>query len=60
MIRSSVQYSLCEPASSDTQSSSGSQNGPASSTTTFHPRRASRCASVPPPAPAPTITRSTG
>ena len=39
---------------------SGSQNGPDSSTTTRQPRRASRCASVPPPAPAPTMTRSTG
>ena len=38
----------------------GSQNGPFSSTTIRQPRRASRCASVTPPAPAPTITRSTG
>src|SRR5437870_1626882 len=39
---------------------SGSQNGPASSTTTLHPRRARRCASVAPPAPQPTTTMSTG
>ncbi len=59
MMRGAVQYSRCEPASSETQSRSGSQNGPDSSTTTFHPRRARRWASVAPPAPAPTITRST-
>ena len=37
MTRGSVQYSWCEPASSLTQSASGSQNGPASSPTTAPP-----------------------
>ena len=37
----------------------GSQNGPASSATTRQPARASRCASTDPPAPQPTMTRST-
>ena len=59
MTRGSVQYRWCDPASSLTQSRSGSQNGPASKATTFHPRRASRWVRTPPPAPQPTTTRST-
>jgi hypothetical protein len=59
MIRFCVQYSRWLPASSETQSSSGSQNGPASTITIRQPCRASRWASTEPPAPAPTITRST-
>ncbi|MFV1359461.1 hypothetical protein [Mycolicibacterium fortuitum] len=57
--RGSVQYSPWDPRSSLTQSVSGFQNGPASMSTTVQPARASRCPSVAPPAPAPTITTST-
>ena len=47
------------PSRRETQSRSGSQNGPFSRITIRQPARASRCASVTPPAPAPTTTRST-
>ena len=59
ITRGSVQYRWCDPASSLTQSVSGSQNGPASSATTRHPARANRWVSTPPPAPQPTTTAST-
>ena len=59
MARGSVQYRWWEPASSLTQSASGSQNGPVSRATTDQPPRASRWASTPPPAPQPTIATST-
>src|SRR5581483_907026 len=58
--RSSVQYSLVCSASSEAKSSSGRNQGPASSPTTENPASANRHARVPPPAPVPTITKSTG
>ena len=45
--------------SSDAKSSSGRQNGPASNPITENPYSASLQASVPPPAPVPTIAKST-
>ncbi len=59
MTRGSVQYRCCDPRSSLTQSRSGSQKGPASNATTFQPRRARRWARTLPPAPHPTMARST-
>src|SRR4051794_14747041 len=59
-MRSSVQYSLVCSDSSEANSSSGRNHGPASRPTTENPCSASRQASVPPPAPVPTIRKSTG
>src|SRR5690349_11292438 len=58
-IRSSVQYSFCWWSSSEANSSSGRHHGPASSATTEKPYSASLQASVPPPAPVPTMAKST-
>src|SRR6201996_1241340 len=58
-MRSSVQYSLVCSLSSDAKSSSGRKYGPASSATTENPCSASLQANVPPPAPVPTIAKST-
>src|SRR5262249_46516609 len=54
MMRLSVQYSACEPASALTHARSVSQNGPFSKTANCQPARACRCARTRPPAPAPT------
>src|SRR6201996_7750397 len=58
-MRSSVQYSFVCSVSSDAKSSNGRKYGPASSATTENPCSASLHANVPPPAPVPTIAKST-
>src|SRR5579885_3253876 len=59
-IRSPVQYSFCWCVSSEAKSSSGRHHGPASKPTTENPASARRQASVAPPAPVPTMAKSTG
>src|SRR6185437_5556739 len=57
--RSSVQYSFSCSRSSEAKSSSGRKYGPASNPTTENPPSASPASSGPPPAPVPTMTKST-
>src|SRR5690348_16993142 len=59
-MRSSVQNSFSWCASSEANSSRGRHHAPASMPITEKPASASLHASVPPPAPVPTITKSTG
>src|SRR3954454_3066096 len=59
MIRSPSQNNFSCDFSSDAKSSSGRQNGPASNPITENPYSASLQAKVPPPAPVPTIAKST-
>src|SRR4051812_23202222 len=59
MMRGPSQNSFSCDFSSEAKSSSGRQNGPASNPITENPYSASLQARVPPPAPVPTIAKST-